>query len=365
MRSSEVLSLEEERGDGAQRNSTAWHAAELIIDIMARRAPLLWLLSAIVLIVPLAYGLYPVASVVEGVGTIEPLFEDLVLITSDFSGIVTRMRVALRQDVDRGEPLFEYLPEGQWAVQSRGAMTRPGGSPPSPALLPEWYVEGNRRHVARADAMRHWMKRVSSSPRPLAWERLLQQRLNAKVDREDQLAMEEAQAAENVRLGRQDSNLVQIFDRGAGMYRATEDGQPFASAVAGRVHSLWITRRFQFAGPVPLGEIMRPETPLEVFGLVPIAPPALRELPGWRVSLTPPGERTPVPLVVTAIEFGRVPIDAADAKLIFPDLPVTRESIFVRLRLADPPPRERWGAPLLITLTSPARPRLWRWLSGA
>ena len=93
------------------------------------------------------------------------------------------------------------------------------------------------------------------------------------------------------------------------------------------VYSLWITRRFQF-GPAPLGEIMRPETPLEVFGLVPIPPPALRALPGWRVSLTPPGERTPVPLVVTAIEFGRVPIDAADAKLIFPDLPVTRESIF-------------------------------------
>jgi hypothetical protein len=181
---------------------------------MARRASLLWLLAAIVLIVLLAYGFYPVASAVEGVGTIEPLFEDLVLVTSDFSGIVTRMRVGLRQDVDRGAPLFEYLSEGPWAVQSRGGMTRPSGSPPKPApLLPEWYVEGNRRHVARADAMRHWMKRVSSSSRPLAWERLLQQRLNAKVDREDQVAMEEAQAAENVRLGRADSNLVQVFDR--------------------------------------------------------------------------------------------------------------------------------------------------------
>ena len=186
------------------------------------------------------------------------------------------------------------------------------------------------------------MKRVSSSPRPLAWERLLQQRLNAKIDCEDQVAMEEAQAAANVRLGRADSNLVQVFDRGVGMYRDTEDGQPFPSAVGGMVYSLWITRRFQF-GPSPLGEIMRPETPLEVFGLVPIPPPALRELPGWRVSLTPPGERTPVPLAVTAIEFGRVPIDAADAKLIFPDLPVTRESIFVRLRLAEAPPRERWA----------------------
>jgi len=160
VRSSEVLSLEEEPGDSAQRNAAARHAAELIIDIMARRSSVLGLLAAVVLIVPLAYGLYPVASAVEGVGTIEPLFEDLVLITSDVSGIVTRM-----------------------------------------ALLEE-------------------------------------------------------------------------------------------------------------------------KLPLER-------------------------------------------IDAADANLLFPDLPVTRESIFVRLRLAEAPPRERWGAPLLITLTSPARPRLWRWLSGA
>jgi len=110
---------------------------------------------------------------------------------------------------------------------------------------------------------------------------------------------------------------------------------------------------------------MRPETPHEVFGLVPIPPAALRELSGWRVSLTPPGDRAPVPLAVTTIELGRVPIDVADARLVVPGLPVTRDSVFVRLRLAEAPPRERLGAPLLFTLTSPARPRLWLWLSGA
>lgn len=215
------------------------------------RSPLPWLLAAIVLALPLAYVLYPVRSMVEGVGRIELLFENLVLITPDVSGIVTRMRVGLHEDVDLGAPLFEYLPDGQWAVQSRGAMSRPSGSPPEPApSLPEWYVAGNQRRVARADALRHWTKHFSSSSqRPLAWERLLQQRLNAKIDREEQVAMEEAQAAENVRLGHQDSNLVQVFDRGVGMYRATEDGQPFPSAVAGVVYSLWITRRLQFAGP--------------------------------------------------------------------------------------------------------------------
>jgi hypothetical protein len=125
------------------------------------------------------------------------------------------------------------------------------------------------------------------------------------------------------------------------MYRGTEDGEPFPSAVAGLVYSLWITQRSQFSGAAALGEIMRPETPLEVFGLVPIPPLALRELPGWRASLAAPGERTPVPLLVSAIEFGHVSIDARDAKIIFPNLPGARDSIFVRLRLAEAPPRER------------------------
>ena len=42
----EVLSLEEEPGNGAQRNAAARHAAELIIDVMTRRSPLLRLVSA-------------------------------------------------------------------------------------------------------------------------------------------------------------------------------------------------------------------------------------------------------------------------------------------------------------------------------
>jgi hypothetical protein len=158
--------------------------------------------------------------------------------------------------------------------------------------------------------------------------------------------------------------VVQVFDRGAGMYRSTEDGRPFPSAVAGVVYSLWIRQRLQFNGPRPLGEILRPETAFEVFGLVPIPPAALRELPGWRASLTSPGERAPVPLAIAAIELGRVPIDVADAKLVVPGLPVTRDSVFVRLRLAEAPPRERWGTPLLITLTSPSRLRLWLWVNG-
>src|SRR5215470_6032343 len=182
--------------------------------------------------------------------------------------------------------------------------------------------------------------------------------------------MEEARAAENVRLGYGDSNLINVFDRSIGMYRATEyrateDGTPFASAVGGTVYSLWVRQSTQFSPAYALGEIWRPETPLEVFGLVPVPPPSLRDLPGWRASLAAPGEATPTALAVSAIEFGRIPIDAGDARIIFPSLPITRESVFVRLKLTQTPGRERLGASLRITLTSPLRPRLLLWLGGA
>jgi hypothetical protein len=334
---------------------------------MASRSRLFWLLAAVVLVVPLAFVLYPVRRVVEGVGTIEPMFEDLILITTDVSGIVTRLRVGLHENVDRGTPLFEYVPDGQWSVLGPMTMAKPSGSPPEPPPAePEWYREGNRRRIVRAEALRGWTKRLyAPTTRPLAWERLLEQRLDAKVHREDDLALAEARAAENVRLGHPEYNLVHVFDRAAGMSRGTEEGEPIPSAVAGLIYSLWISQRSQFSGAGPLGEILRPETPLEVFGLVPIPPTALRELPGWRASLAAPGERTPAPLQVSAIEFGRVPIDARDATIVFPSLPVTRDSVFVRLRLDPAPARDTLGTPFLITLTSPARPRLWFWLRGA
>ena len=318
-----MLALEKERGNGAQRNTTASHVAELIIERMARPSSRSWLFWPIVAValVALVFVLYPVRAVLEGAGTIEPEFEDLVLITTDFSGAVTRMRVTLHQDVEKGAPLFEYLPHGQWAVHARGTMSKPSGSPPEPPPAPpEWYRVGNERKAARAEAMRHWVKRLSAgrTPRPLTWESLLQQRLNARVNREDEIAMEEARAAENVRLGYGDSNLINVFDRSIGMYRATEyrateDGTPFASAVGGTVYSLWVRQSTQFSPAYALGEIWRPETPLEVFGLVPVPPPSLRDLPGWRASLAAPGEATPTALAVSAIEFGRIPIDAGDA----------------------------------------------------
>ena len=253
------------------------------------RSRLAWYLGAIALAAALAYALYPVRRVVEGMGSIEPVFEDLIVVTPDRSGMVTRVRVSSRQDVDRGTPLFEYLPDGQWAVQAYGSMTPLGGAAEPPRAEPEWSRTINQRRLARAEALRRWSSRVfSHSERPLVWERLLEQRLTSRVSREDDLALEAARAAENDRLGRHEANVVRIFEQALGMYRGTEDGQPFSSDVAGLVYSLWVMQRSQFHAAV--GEIMKPGTPVEVLGLVPVSPAALREASGWTAGITAPRE---------------------------------------------------------------------------
>jgi hypothetical protein len=327
------------------------------------RSRLAWYLGAIALAAALAYVLYPVRRVVEGMGSIEPVFEDLIVVTPDRSGMVTRVRVSSRQDVDRGTPLFEYLPDGQWAVQAYGSMTPPGGAAEPPPAEPEWSRTINQRRLARAEALRRWSARVfSHSERPLVWERLLEQRLNVRVAREDDLALEAARAAENARLGRHEANVVRVFDQALGMYRGTEDGQPFSSDVAGLVYALWVMQRSQFHAAV--GEIMKPGTPVEVLGLVPGPPAAFREASGWTAGVTAPGESLES-LVTRTVELGRIALDARDASILFPHLAVTRDSVFVRVGLEGTPERDKLGKLVRITLTSPARPRLWLWLSGS
>jgi hypothetical protein len=358
-----MLALEEERGDGAQRSTTGGHAAELIIVVMARPSGgsrLAWSIGAIALAAALAYVLYPVRIVVEGMGSVEPVFEDLVVVVPDRTGMVTRVRVSPRQDVDRGTPLFEFVPDGQWAVL---AITSPGADAEPATAEPEWLRAINQRRLARAEALLRWSSRVlRPGERPLVWERRLADRLSLRVAREDDLALAEARAAENARLGRHEANLVRVFDRALGMFRGTEDGEPFSSDVAGMVYSLWVMQRSQFHDGV--GEIMRPGTPMEVLGLVPAPPAAVREASGWTATVAVPGER-PESFVIRTVDLGKIKLDARAANILFPDLVVARDSVFVRLALEGPPEREKLGKRVRITLTAPARSRYWLWLSGA
>jgi len=147
-----------------------------------------------------------------------------------------------------------------------------------------------------------------------------------------------------------------------GVFRGTEDGEPFPSDAAGLVYSLWVMQRSQFLG-APVGEIMRPGTPVEVLGLVPVPPAAVREASGWTATIAAPEGLEPV--VIRTVELGRVKMDGRDANILFPDLAVTRDSVFVRLAFEGTPGREKLGKLVRITLTAPARPRLWLWLSGS
>ncbi|MGH7347700.1 MAG: hypothetical protein ACREK4_22530 [Candidatus Rokuibacteriota bacterium] len=134
--------------------------------------------------------------------------------------------------------------------------------------------------------------------------------------------------------------------------------------MAGLIYSLWIWPILPLSGGPAVAEIMRPDTPVEVLGLVPIPPGWLRDLPGWRAGLVGPGAEPGASTGVTRIEFGHVPIDVREAKALFPNLAVTRASVFVRLRLDEAPARESLGTAVRITLTSPARARLWFWLGA-
>jgi len=179
------------------------------------------------------------------------------------------------------------------------------------------------------------------------------------------MMLAQAGAAENDRLRRPDANMVHVFDQALGRSRATEEGRPYLNDVAGTVYSLWVMRRLSFSGLAPVAEILRSGTAFEAFGLVPMRPAGARDFLGWTAAVVPLGASSPAaPLAVGAIELGTVPIDAADARLIFPDLVVKQPSLFVRVTLRNEPPREMLGKPVLITLASPARPRVWYWLKG-
>jgi len=151
----------------------------------------------------------------------------------------------------------------------------------------------------------------------------------------------EAQAAANVRLGRADSICPGLRSRSRHV-SGTEDGQPFR-APSGHGLSLWITRALSSGRPARRDH--EPETRSRCSGSsrfrarAPRSSGMARQPHAARPSERPCPCRSRRSVRPRADRCGR-----REAHL--PDLPVTRRGIFVRLRLDEPPPRERWGAPL-------------------
>jgi hypothetical protein len=320
-----------------------------------------------VLCAVLAYVLFPVRVVIEGKGTVEPVFEELVSITSDKPGVIVRVHVSAGQTVERGTPIYDYLPSPPWSIGTSSLYATTQLKPaPGMALGPdwEWARAIHQRSYERAEARRRWSSRVSAAgQQPQEWERRLVKRLAIRVPGEDDLELAAAAVVENARRGTPGDQLVHLQDPRASA-APPPPGGPFSSDVAGAVYSLWVRPLLTLWDPIQVAEVMSRETPLEVFGLLPVSPPGLPELRWWLASLAMAGGDPDIPLSIQTIEFGRVPIEARDAKALFPKLAVTRDSVFVRVLLLNDAAREKLGAPVRVTLTSPPRPRIWLWLSG-
>lgn len=345
------------------------------------------LLALVALAVLLTWLLWPVRIILEGTGTIQPRFENLVRVTPGESGMVCRVMAERLAQVQAGEPLFEYIPAGKFSVLTYASMIPPGGAVPEPNPPPAWYQKVERDRIARIEAANHWSSRVlsrgSEAPK---WEHDLAQRLTMTVPREADLMLAQAQQSENTRLGRENANKVYTFNEALGETVATERGIPLASPTTGTVYSLWVQARMQIFGapagtlptPVPGGppvialhasgsspvaEIMPPGTPLEVLALVPVPPCSLHRQEGWQASLVREGTGVAVPAGVTKVEVGRVSLTPADAGLLVPELAAGQDSVFVRVSLLDGDP-EMMGTTVRVRLVSPSRPRAWLWLEG-
>jgi hypothetical protein len=345
------------------------------------------LLSLFALSTLVAWLLWPVSVTLEGYGIVQPRLEDLVRVIPFESGMVCRVMGERLQEVSAGEPLFEYVPEGKFSVLSYSRMTLPGGGEPEPETLSSWYQKVERERIARIEAVNRWSARaLSPAPSARKWESDLVQRLAMAVPREADLALAQAQNDENIRLGRENANKVYTFDEAIGESAPTERGIPFASPVTGLIFSIWIRPRMQiFGAPItplptvvpggppitalstgvssPVAEIMPQGTPLEVMALVAIPSSFRHGGEGWQASLFSEKESRAVFAGETRVEFGRVTINPVDARLVLPELLVTRESVFIRLSLLGKIPAAI-GTTVRVRLISPVRPRAWTWLGA-
>ena len=321
----------------------------------------------------------------EGSGTIQPRFEDLVRVVPSESGMVCRVMAERLQEVQAGEPLFEYIPEGKFSVLSYSRMTTPGGAEPEPEPLSDWYQKAERKRIARIEAANRWSARVLSQVKNARkWESDLAQRLTMAVPREEDLLLVQAQRDENIRLGRGNANQVYIFDETLGESAPTEQGIPLVSPATGTLFTLWVQPLTQIfgspaatlpkplsddspsmalhvAGSYPVGEIMPAGAPLEVLALIVISPRFRKMCGGWQVSLTSEGENLAFPPGVTKVEIGSVSINPDDARLVMPELSITQESVFARLSLSENNPG-MLGTTVRVIIVSPWRPRVWFWL---
>jgi hypothetical protein len=323
-----------------------------------------WVVAIILLLALLVYLLWPVRVSSPGVGVIQPEYEHLIPVNPPEDGIIVSVNAERLKTIAPGAPLFEYMPHSKYAVIMYARMTKPGGET-APEPLSEFNRTIDTRRIPRTEAANRWHSQMlASGVSPVEWERSLASRFATVIPREEDVIIRERIEAENIRLGQDNANTVQVFDKDIGMYRATSTGIPFISPASGILYSFWAAPRLQIFRSSPIAEIMPAGVPTEVLGLIRGDSPLLRHEPGIveAIVLTDGRALSTTGIAPQGIRIGRVPIRAAETREILPGLKSESESVFVRIRLSSPLPTDEFGKRVSFRISSEKRPRIWFWI---
>ena len=323
-----------------------------------------WVVAIILILAILGYLSWPVRVSSNGVGVIQPEYERLIRVDPPEDGIIVSVKAERLETIAQGSPLFEYMPHSQYAVIMYARMTKPGGET-EPEPISEFNRTIDSRRIQRTEAANRWNSQVmAGGVAPAEWERSLASRFATVIPREEDVIIHERIAAENIRMGQENANTVQVFDKDIGMYRATSTGIPFISPASGTLYSFWATSRFQIFRSSPIAEIMPPGVPTEVLGLIRRDSPLLRHGPGIvdALVLRDGGLLPTAGIAPSNIRIGKVTVTVAEAREMLPDLQSESDSVFVRIRLSSLLLPDEFGKMVSFRISSEKRPRIWFWI---
>jgi hypothetical protein len=92
------------------------------------------------------------------------------------------------------------------------------------------------------------------------------------VGRETDVVLEEAIVRENERVGHPEFTTLHVFDEERGEYQPAQSGIALRSPDRGVLYWLWATPVPQLFPRTPIAEVVRPNAPAEVLGVVPAHP---------------------------------------------------------------------------------------------
>ncbi len=321
-------------------------------------------LAAIVIGVAVIFLLMPIQKTVEGIGVIQPVFEQLLPLRAGVSGITTKVLVTSMQNVEPGTPLFHYQLHGQYGVLAYGEMTKPGEDLSKPHTEPEWYQKADQKRVSRINALNSWSSRlINASGKAAKWEHELSRRFSAIIPTSADLELRETIRLENNKIDRENSGEVQVFDQKAGKYVASLGGPVFVSPHTGTLYTLLVSKGFQVIPSQTVAEIMPYNCPLEILGLLPSGLPTglaierIDSLHADKISLAGRDQGL-------TFQIGTVPLTAEERRQLLPHLPLadSGDAHVIRLRLREPLRMEEIGTVVRFSAVSESKPRIWFWL---